>query len=72
MAKLYQSSKHYQHWIAHVEGMGWVMFPARENGWDRRQPARGVDPMHLREVPLRMAFGTGLIEAMETLQLLAA
>jgi hypothetical protein len=63
MAKLYRSAKHYQRWIAYVEGIGWTMFPAREKGWELRQPARGVDPMHLREVPLQLAAGTGLMEA---------
>ncbi len=62
MTKLYRSAVHYQHWIAYVEGTGWFMFPATENGWEKRQPARGVDPMHLREVPLRLAFNTGLLD----------
>jgi hypothetical protein len=40
-----------------------MMFPAQENGWERRQPARGLDPMHVREVLLQMAANTGLIES---------
>jgi hypothetical protein len=63
MIKLYTSAKHPQHWIAHVPGTGWMMFPAQENGWQRRQPARGLDPMHVREVLLSLAVNTGLIEA---------
>jgi hypothetical protein len=35
------------------------MFPARENGWELRQPARGLDPLHLREVPAKLARNTG-------------
>ena len=38
MIKLYTSAKHPQHWIAYVPGSGWLMFPARENGW-REAPA---------------------------------
>jgi hypothetical protein len=63
MIKLYTSAKHPQHWIAYVPGTGWMMFPAQENGWERRQPARGLDPMHVREVLLQMAANTGLIES---------
>ena len=44
MIKLYTSAKHPQHWIAYVPGTGWTMFPAVENGWERRQPARGWTP----------------------------
>ena len=48
MIKLYQSAAHPKHWIAYVQSLGWLMFPARENGWEQRQPARGLDPLHLR------------------------
>jgi hypothetical protein len=40
-----------------------LIFPAQENGWEKRQPARGLDPMHVREVVLRLASNTGLLEA---------
>jgi hypothetical protein len=63
MIKLYTSTKHPHHWIAHVPGTGWLMFPNQENGWEKRQPARGLDPMHVREALLRLASNTGLIEA---------
>jgi hypothetical protein len=72
MPKLYQSAKHPQHWIAYLDGMGWTMFPAVENGWEKRQPARGVDPMHLRQVPMSFAAGTGMVEALENLHDLVA
>jgi len=68
MIKLYTSAKHPQHWIAYVPGTGWTMFPAVENGWERRQPARGLDPMHVREVLLRLAANTGLIEAVQAIE----
>ena len=37
-----------------------MVFPAQENGWTLRRPARGLDPIHLREVPLSVADRTGL------------
>ncbi len=59
MIKLYHSQNHPNHWIACVAGAGWVAFPKSENGWNQRHPARGLDPMHLREAPLRLARNTG-------------
>jgi hypothetical protein len=59
MTKLYQSAVHRNYWIAYVHGLGWTMFPARENGWELRQPARGLDPLHLREMPARCAVDAG-------------
>jgi hypothetical protein len=60
MIKLYQSAAHPKHWIAYVQSLGWLMFPARENGWEQRQPARGLDPLHLRQMPVRCAQDAGL------------
>ena len=60
--KLYRSLRHPRHWIAFVPKEGYVAFPAERAGWMRRHPARGLDPMDLREVPLRLAFNTGLLE----------
>ncbi len=59
MIKLYESRDYPRHWIACVSGAGWVAFPRTENGWGQRHPARGLDPLHLREVPLRKAQNTG-------------
>lgn len=50
-------------WIACLEDGTWVEFPAEVNGWEKRQTARGLDPLKLREVPVRMAFNTGFPEA---------
>jgi hypothetical protein len=36
------------------------MFPAEVAGWKKRRPARGLDPLEMREVPLRMGFNTGI------------
>jgi hypothetical protein len=58
--KLYRSAINPGEWVAYCPGMGWVVFPALENGWEQRRPARGLDPMHLREVPLWLAAKTGI------------
>jgi hypothetical protein len=60
MIELYQSAIHARRWIAYIQGEGWVMFPAREGGWDERTPARGIDPMHLRKAPLSAAREAGV------------
>jgi hypothetical protein len=62
MIKLYRSAVHPKQWIAYVEGSGWVVFPARENGWESRQAARGLDPMYLRQVPVHLAEPAGIPE----------
>ena len=59
MLKLYKSSCHPRHWVAYVPGSGWLIFPIKPNGWAQRQPARGLDPMHLRQVPTTDAAGAG-------------
>lgn len=59
MSKLYRSAVHRDHWIAAVNGLGWVMFPIKENGWEERKPARGLDPLYLREVPVSSAANAG-------------
>jgi len=58
--KLYRSAVHQGQWLAYGTEIGWVVFPAQENGWQERRAARGIDPVHLREVPLRLAAGAGL------------
>jgi hypothetical protein len=62
MIKLYKSSCHPRHWVAYAPGLGWFLFPNRENGWEHRQAARGLDPMHLRQVPHQCADATGMPE----------
>jgi hypothetical protein len=47
------------------------MFPARPDGWNARRPAHGIDPLHLREVPLRLAFNTGLPGTVASLEVAA-
>ncbi len=65
MIKLYRSAIHPRHWVAYAPGNGWVAFPNKENGWEERHPARGLDPMHLREVPLELAANTGITRELE-------
>ena len=60
MIKLYRNMERPGNWIAYVPESGWVTFPAVANGWERRQPARGLDPLHLREAPLSQAAECGL------------
>jgi len=57
--KLYRSVKDIR-WFAFGPTTGWVMFPAEVGGWEQRQPVSGIDPIDLREVPLRMGFNTGI------------
>ncbi len=58
--KLYRSKHHPNRWYAYSDSTGWVMFPAATDGWSKRQPARGIDPIHVREVPLQLAFDAGI------------
>jgi hypothetical protein len=58
--KLYRSKNYQNRWYAFSNSTGWVMFPAEINGWENRQPARGIDPIDIREVPLQLAFDTGI------------
>jgi hypothetical protein len=71
MIKLYRSAIHSDHWVAYSPTGGWTLFPARQDGWLHRRPARGLDPLHLREVPLWLAFNTGLPEAAESREVAA-
>ncbi len=67
MFKLYRSAIHANYWIAYSGNTGWIMFPAREDGWRDRRPARGIDPVHLREVPMKLAANTGMLEQVDDL-----
>ena len=58
--KLYRSKNYPNRWYAHNNSTGWVMFPDETNGWEKRQPARGIDPIDIREVPVRLAFDAGI------------
>ena len=58
--KLYRNNNYPTRWYAFGEGIGWVMFPAEAGGWEKREPARGIDPIRFREMPLLMAQDTGI------------
>lgn len=58
--KLYKSMEHTGAWVAYVPDAGWLVFPDSESGWEQRRPVRGLDPIHLRQVPLSLAARTGL------------
>jgi hypothetical protein len=66
MPRLYRSPRDLQHWFVHVGAIGWFSFPAKENGWSERRPVRTVFGLGLREVPLRLSFNTGLLEAVSS------
>lgn len=61
--KLFRDSADLHHWTAYLPETGWFCFPATANGWDDRRPATTLDPVHLQEVPLWLAFNTGLLES---------
>jgi hypothetical protein len=58
--KLYRSRKYPKVWIAYSPATGWVKFPMDAEGWEKREPARGLDPIDIREVPISLAFATGI------------
>lgn len=63
--RLYLSAMHPGQWVAYGNETGWVSFPAVEQGWFARHAARGLDPIYLREVPVRLAYNTGFPGAPE-------
>jgi hypothetical protein len=65
MLKLYRSYRHQGAWVAYSSETGWVIFPETENGWEQRKPAKGLDPMHLRQMPIGMAASTGIQSPVE-------
>jgi hypothetical protein len=58
--KLYRSRNYPNRWYAYSRSTGWVMFPMQVDGWSRREPARGIDPIDVREVPVHLAANTGM------------
>ena len=58
--RLYKSNNYPNRWYAYSDTTGWVMFPAVIDGWAKRQPARGIDPIDIREVPVELGFGAGI------------
>ena len=58
--KLYRSRNYPNKWFAYSKTTGWVMFPIESGGWLKREPARGVDPIDIREVPVTLALEAGI------------
>ena len=58
MLTLYRSSNLLSYWVAHSESLGWVIFPAKANGWGDKKPYHG-DTNALRLIPPRLGFNTG-------------
>ena len=58
--KLYRSIKYPARWFAFSPETGWVMFPAEVDGWAKREAARGIDPLDVREVPIHLGVNTGI------------
>jgi len=58
--KLYRNSYYPKRWYAFSPATSWVMFPAEAGGWAKREPARGADPLYLREVPLHLGYDAGI------------
>ena len=60
MMKLYRSTKYSSWWFAFSPAVGWVMFPAEIDGWQKCQAAGRVDLLDMQEVPLSLGFNTGI------------
>jgi hypothetical protein len=58
--KLYRSRNYPTWWFAYSRTSGWVKFPAEAEGWQKREPARGIDPIDIREVPVELAAAAGI------------
>jgi hypothetical protein len=58
--RLYRSTNYPERWYAYSASTGWVMFPNTADGWTKRQAARGIDPIDVREVPVQQAFAAGI------------
>jgi hypothetical protein len=63
MARLYRSPRDLYHWFVYLDSMEWMVFPARIGGWADRRPLRSLSGLDLQEVPLRLAFCTGLTDS---------
>ena len=58
MLALYRASHLLSYWVAHSDRLGWMMFPARANGWRERRSYNG-ETAGLMRVPARLGFNTG-------------
>ena len=58
MLTLYRTSNLLSYWVAHSTSLGWVMFPAKADGWSEQKPYYG-DTDSLMRIPQRLGFNTG-------------
>jgi hypothetical protein len=58
MLTLYRAANLLSEWVAYSERVGWVMFPARPNGWSEKKVYHG-DITKLMRIPARLGFNTG-------------
>jgi hypothetical protein len=58
MLTLYRASHLLSYWVAHSDRLGWVMFPARPDGWKDRRVYAG-ETARLMRIPARLGFNTG-------------
>jgi hypothetical protein len=68
MPRLYRSPNEPQHWLVWSEELGWSRFPAKVDGWTERQSTNVIARWNLQRVPLQLAFNTGLLESVQSLQ----
>jgi hypothetical protein len=57
--ELFASRDFPQQWIAWMPTLGWVVFPAIRDGWQRLQPAPPFDPLTINRINSEQAFNTG-------------
>lgn len=65
MYALYSSRSYPQHWFVRLNDRDWMIFPAKIDGWKEAHYQPEGPPADVVAVPLRLAFHTGLLEAVE-------
>lgn len=65
MVRLYRSRKDLEHWFVRIPGTGWARFRAKIDGWAEHRVVTMISRRHLDQVPLWLAFNTGLLEDIE-------
>lgn len=61
--KRYRSTMYSARWLVFSRKIGWLMFPAEVGGWKKREPARGIGPLEMREIPLSLESKAGIPSA---------
>ena len=58
--KLHRNAKYSSRWFALSPAVGWIVFPAELDGWEKREAAGSIDLLDMQEVPLSMGLNTGI------------